>query len=72
MSSQWVVSGGALQDGRRREESFGRRSQRERTVLGPNVELQVRRPLSRAENRAVERLLEAALGLFTEEPEDEL
>ena len=53
------------------EETFGRRSQWERIALGPNVELQVRRPLSRAENRAVERLLDAARALFEEKPEEE-
>lgn len=52
-------------------ESFGRRSQWERITLAANVELQLRRPLSRAENRAVERLLETARELFAEEQKEE-
>ena len=55
----------------RNDVSFGRRSQWERIALGPNVELQVRRPLSRVENRALEQLLEAARALFEGEPEGE-
>ena|SRR5688572_3608111 len=43
------------------------RSTWERIPLAPDVELHVRRPLSREQNRQVERLLEAARGLFAEE-----
>ena len=70
-SRQQLASGPPVPTRSRAEDTFGRRSQWERIALGPNVELQVRRPLSRAENRAVERLLEAARGLFSEEPEEE-
>jgi DNA-binding transcriptional MerR regulator len=44
------------------------RSTWERIPLAPDVELHVRRPLSREQNRQVERLLEAARDLFAEEP----
>jgi hypothetical protein len=40
----------------------------ERIRLAPDVELHIRRPLSREQNRQVERLLEAARDLFAEEP----
>ena len=40
----------------------------ERVTLSPDVELHVRRPLSREQNKLVERLLEAARRLFQEEP----
>jgi DNA-binding transcriptional MerR regulator len=43
------------------------RSQWDRFVLDPDVELHVRRPLSRDQNRRVERLLDAARGIFQEE-----
>jgi DNA-binding transcriptional MerR regulator len=43
------------------------RSTWERISLAPDVELHVRRPLSRDQNRQVERLLEAARDLFAEE-----
>jgi hypothetical protein len=36
------------------------RSQWERLALGPNIELHVRRPLSRPEQRKVERLITIA------------
>ncbi len=44
------------------KEAVGReqRSQWERITLAPDVELHVRRPLSRAQNRLVERLIELA------------
>lgn len=42
------------------------RSQWERYGLAPDVELHVRRPVSRDENRKIERLLEAARGIFKE------
>jgi DNA-binding transcriptional MerR regulator len=44
------------------------RSTWERIPIAPDVELHVRRPLSREQNRQVERLLEAARDLFAEEP----
>jgi DNA-binding transcriptional MerR regulator len=43
------------------------RSTWERVPLAPDVELHVRRPLSREQNRQVERLIEAARDLFAEE-----
>jgi DNA-binding transcriptional MerR regulator len=43
------------------------RSQWERITLAPDVELHVRRPLTREQNRLVEQLLEAARKLFEEE-----
>lgn len=42
------------------------RSQWDRIVLAPDVELHVRRPLAREQNRQVERLLEAARYIFEE------
>ena len=42
------------------------RSQWERITLAPDVELHLRRPLSREQNRQVERLLEAARVIFEE------
>lgn len=41
----------------------------ERVSLSPEVELHVRRPLSREQNKLVDRLLEAAREIFSEEPE---
>jgi DNA-binding transcriptional MerR regulator len=70
-ASGQVVSSPPAAAGQRAGESFGRRSQWEHIVLGPNVELQIRRPLSKPENRAVERLLEAARGLFAQESKEE-
>src|ERR687885_190264 len=43
------------------------RSQWERITLAADVELHVRRPLTREQNRLVEQLLEAARKLFEEE-----
>ena len=43
------------------------RSQWERFTLAPDVELQVRRPVSREDNRKIERLLEAAREIFRED-----
>jgi DNA-binding transcriptional MerR regulator len=43
------------------------RSQWERFVLAPDVELHVRRPLTRSQNRGVARLLEAARQLLEED-----
>ena len=45
------------------------RSQWERISLTPDVELHIRRPLSRHQNRQVERLLEAARQILNEEDE---
>jgi DNA-binding transcriptional MerR regulator len=42
------------------------RSQWERIALSPDVELHVRRPLAREQNKTVDRLLEHARRLFTE------
>ena len=46
--------------------STGERSQWERIALAPDIELHVRRPLSRAMNRKLERLLELARALMKE------
>jgi hypothetical protein len=43
------------------------RSQWDRIELADDVELHVRRPLSREQNRLVERLLEAARRIFQED-----
>ena len=43
------------------------RSQWDRLSLSPDVELHVRRPVSREENRRIERLIEAAKKIFNEE-----
>lgn len=43
------------------------RSQWERFTLAPDVELHVRRPVSREDNRRIERLLEAAREIFRED-----
>ena len=43
------------------------RSQWDRLTLAPDVELHVRRPLSREQNRQVERLIEAARDIFEED-----
>lgn len=43
------------------------RAQWERFTLSPDVELNVRRPVSREDNRRIERLLEAARKIFNEE-----
>jgi DNA-binding transcriptional MerR regulator len=45
----------------------GTKSTWERVSLSPDVELHIRRPLSREQNKIVERLLEAARRLFEEE-----
>lgn len=44
------------------------RSQWERIALAPDIELHVRRPLSRIQNRAVDRLLAVARQLLEEDP----
>jgi DNA-binding transcriptional MerR regulator len=43
------------------------RSQWERFTLAPDVELHIRRPVSREDNRRIERLLEAAREIFRED-----
>jgi hypothetical protein len=43
------------------------RSSWERHTLAPDVELHVRRPLTRSQNRALARLLEVARRLFEED-----
>ena len=43
------------------------RAQYDRITLAPDVELHIRRPLSREMNRRVERLLQAARAIFDEE-----
>src|ERR671914_1955216 len=50
------------------QQSRTTRSTWDRIPLAPDVELHIRRPLSREQNRQVERLIEAARVLFTEEP----
>ena len=45
-----------------------RRSQWERIVLGPDVELHIRRPLTRSTAKRVDRLIEIAHDLLEEEP----
>ena len=51
----------------RRPAHLPSRSQWDRIPLGTDVELHVRRPLDRAQNKQVERLLEAARHIFEEE-----
>jgi DNA-binding transcriptional MerR regulator len=48
--------------------SFGQRSQWERVAISPDIELHVRRPLSRRDNRLVERLLAFARQLQEQQP----
>lgn len=52
----------------RKESAPLTRSQWERLTVARDVELHVRRPLSREQNRQVERLIEAARQIFKEEP----
>ena len=40
----------------------------ERVTVAPDVELHIRRPLSREQNKLVDRLLDAARAIFSEEP----
>lgn len=44
-----------------------KRSQWERIDLGPDVELHIRRPLSREQNRQIDRLLQAVKQIFQED-----
>lgn len=44
------------------------RSQWERIVLAPEIELHIRRPLGRDQNRRVDRLLESARAILEEDP----
>jgi hypothetical protein len=48
--------------------TFGQRSQWERVSITSDIELHVRRPLSRRDNRLVERLLAFARQLGEEQP----
>jgi len=48
------------------EPTSANRSQWERITLAPDVELHIRRPLAREQNRMVERLLEAARAIYKE------
>jgi DNA-binding transcriptional MerR regulator len=50
------------------QQSRSTRSTWDRIPLAPDVELHIRRPLSREQNRQVERLIETARDLFAEEP----
>jgi DNA-binding transcriptional MerR regulator len=47
---------------------FASRSQWERFVLGDGIELHVQRPLTRVQQRQLDRLMTAARGIFEEEP----
>jgi DNA-binding transcriptional MerR regulator len=51
------------------EEAPPARSQWERIALDPDIEVHIRRPLSRDRNRLVDRLLQAARAILKEEPE---
>jgi DNA-binding transcriptional MerR regulator len=59
---------GPAPDGRPATTSTSDRSQWDRIALSPDVEVHVRRPLSRHQNRQVDRLLEAGRQIFEEEP----
>ncbi|MDQ3997904.1 MAG: hypothetical protein M3303_12910, partial [Gemmatimonadota bacterium] len=63
-----VMPGGGAELPAPSPQSRSTRSTWEHISLAPDVELHVRRPLSREQNRQVERLLEAARDLFAEEP----
>jgi DNA-binding transcriptional MerR regulator len=58
---------GPAPDGRPATTSTSDRSQWDRIALSPDVEVHVRRPLSRHQNRQVDRLLEAGRQIFEEE-----
>lgn len=47
---------------------FPSRSQWDRLVLGDGIELHVQRPLTRVQQRKLDRLMTAARGIFEEEP----
>ncbi len=47
--------------------SFGQRSQWERVAITPDIELHIRRPLSRRDNKMVERLIAFARQLQGED-----
>jgi DNA-binding transcriptional MerR regulator len=53
--------------GKTKSRKPGARSQWDRIPLGPDVELHVRRPLDREQNKQVERLLDAARHIFEDE-----
>ena len=71
MTSQQAPSAMPVQDSLFAEKEMKRavraRSQWDRITLAPDVELHVRRPLSREQNRQVERLMEAARDIFEED-----
>ena len=48
-------------------DAYGERSQWDRIALSPDVELHIRRPLSREENRKLDRLVEAARDIYRED-----
>ena len=60
--SEWPATGPSTP-----EPSGPHRSQWERVVLGPDIELQVRRPLSRHQHRRVEKLIAIARQVLEEE-----
>ena len=62
-----AASPGAGQLPKQRAPRSPTRSQWDRIALAPDVELHVRRPLSREQNRQVERLMEAARDIFEED-----
>ena len=65
-SLMYSVAAAALPS-RPRKQAAMTRSQWEHFSLAPDVELHVRRPVSREDNRRIERLLEAAREIFNED-----
>ena len=61
------IVGEAGEAGREVRSAHRTRSQWERITLAPDVELHVRRPLSRTQNKQVDGLLQAAREIFQEE-----
>jgi hypothetical protein len=49
------------------EELPGTRAQWERITLAPDIELHIRRPLTRAANKQVDRLIDAARDILRED-----
>jgi len=60
-----TVGGGSRPPSHPPQTAHAERSTWERVTVSPNVEVHVRRPLSRIENKRLERLLEVARTLFT-------
>lgn len=58
----------SLRDSERAPSPPAKRSQWDRIALADDVELHIRRPLSREQNRQVERLIDAARHIFQGEP----